>query len=89
MKIIERTTQFKKDFKRYRNNPSKVARLLEVVRLLENGQPLPEKMRLHMLTGNYQDCMECHIDGDYLLIWMDVSKDIIRLLRLGSHSALF
>ena len=89
MKIIERTTQFKKDFKRYRNNPDKVAELMEVVRMLQKEQPLPKKMRPHMLTGNYEGCMECHIEGDYLLIWIDASADIIRLLRLGSHSALF
>ena len=30
-----------KDFKRYRNNPSKLAKLLKVLRMLENGIELP------------------------------------------------
>lgn len=89
MKRIERTTQFKKDFKRYRNNTDKVKKLLEVVRMLEKELPLPERMRPHMLSGDYEGCMECHIEGDYLLIWIDASSDVIRLLRLGSHSTLF
>ena len=31
--------------------------------------------------------MECHIGGDFLLIWIE--DDIISLVRLGSHSELF
>lgn len=38
---------------------------------------------------NYQGCMECHIQGDFLLIWIDPDTDIIELVRLGSHSELF
>ena len=33
--------------------------------------------------------MECHIEGDFLLIWVDGQNDIIELIRLGSHSELF
>ena len=33
--------------------------------------------------------MECHIEGDFLLIWYDEEEDIITLLRIGSHSELF
>lgn len=42
-----------------------------------------------MLTGNYAGCMECHIDGDFLLIWIDEAENTIGILRLGSHSELF
>lgn len=40
-----------------------------------------------MLKGQYKGCMECHIEGDYLLIWAD--GDVIDLLRIGTHSELF
>ena len=40
-----------------------------------------------MLKGQYKGCMECHIEGDFLLIWID--EDAISLVRLGSHSELF
>ncbi|MDE6638592.1 MAG: type II toxin-antitoxin system YafQ family toxin [Muribaculaceae bacterium] len=43
----------------------------------------------HLLTGNYAGCMECHVDGDFLLIWIDETKNQIGVLRLGSHSKLF
>ena len=42
-----------------------------------------------MLVGNYKGYMECHIESDFLLIWIDENKNIIKLIRMGSHSELF
>ena len=89
MKVIKYSSQFKKDFKRYHNDKSKVEKLLEVVCMLENEIKLPAKHRLHKLSGNYKDCWECHIDGDFLLIWIDETLQVVKLIRLGSHSELF
>lgn len=89
MKTLRYSTQYKKDFKRYRNNPSKLEKLLEVFQMLEKEIELPAKYRAHMLKGDYLGCMECHIEGDFLLIWLDAETDIIEVLRLGSHSELF
>ena len=89
MKIITYSSQFKKDFKRYRNDRPKVEKLLGVFRMLENEIPLPERFKLHKLIGNYKGCWECHIDGDFLLIWIDETSNMIKLVRLGSHSELF
>lgn len=33
--------------------------------------------------------MECHVEGDFLLIWIDEASNTIGVLRLGSHSELF
>ena len=64
-------------------------KLLEVFRMLENEIELPEKYKLHKLIGNYKGCWECHIDGDFLLIWIDETSQLIKAIRLGSHSELF
>ena len=56
MKTLRYSTQYKKDFKRYRNNPSKLAKLLEVFRMLEKEIELPAKYRAHMLKGDYLGC---------------------------------
>ena len=88
-KTLRYSTQYKKDFKRYRNNPSKLAKLLKVFRMLEKEIELPAKYRGHMLKGDYLGCMECHIESDFLLIWLDPETDVIEILRLGSHSELF
>ena len=76
MKMLRYSTQYKKDFKRYRNSPSKLAKLLEVFQMLENEIELPAKYKVHMLKGDYNDFMECHIEGDFLLIWFDTQKDV-------------
>lgn len=89
MKILYYTTQYKKDFKKYRNQPKKLQKLLTVLRLLENEEELPSELKSHSLIGQYKDCLECHIEGDFLLIWLDEANDIIKLVRLGSHSELF
>ncbi len=89
MKKLIPTTKFKKDYKRYRNNPKKVEKLFEILRKLEQEEPLPPENKPHPLTGNYSGHMECHIESDYLLIWFDPATDEIELVRLGSHSELF
>ena len=89
MKTIKYSSQFKKDFKKYRNDKAKVEKLLDVFRMLENEIELPEKYKLHKLIGNYKGCWECHIDGDFLLIWIDETSQTIKVVRLGSHSELF
>ena len=89
MKKIFPSTQYKKDYKRYRNNPSKIAALGEIIDILANEQPIPARFSPHLLHGNYKGCMECHIQDDFLLIWFDETSDIIELVRLGSHSELF
>ena len=89
MKELRYTGQFKKDLKRFLNQPKKLKALNEVLDLLRKGTPLPEKYRQHWLQGNYEGCLECHIEGDFLLIWYDETNNTIALVRLGSHSELF
>ena len=89
MKSFKTSTQFRKDLKRYRNNPSKLSALHEVLKLLKYEQPIPAKYKSHMLLGQYKGCMECHVQGDFLLIWMDEVNNIIELVRLGTHAELF
>lgn len=89
MKTIRKTTQFKKDFKKIKNNTNKINALLEIVRKLANGETIPAEFDPHPLTSNYKNHMECHIESDFLLIWFDKNADEVKLVRLGSHSELF
>ena len=89
MKQIKPSSKYKKDYKKFRNNPRKVKKLFEILRMLENEIPIPAKYNPHMLQGNYKGHMECHIEDDFLLIWLDPDSDEIILTRLGSHSELF
>ena len=89
MKKLKASSQYKKDYKRFRNQPKKLQKLVTVLNLLQNESPIPEEYKPHMLTGNYAGFMECHIGGDFPLIWFDTETDEIDLVRLGSHSELF
>ncbi|WP_302063342.1 type II toxin-antitoxin system YafQ family toxin [uncultured Duncaniella sp.] len=89
MKELRFTKQFKKDLKRFLNQPKKLEALNEVLDMLKREIELPEKYRAHKLIGDYAGCMECHIEGDFLLVWYDEEKDVIAVYRLGSHSELF
>lgn len=89
MKKLKPSTQYKKDLKRIRNNPKKAEALLKVLRFLEQEIEIPNEYNPHPLTGDYIGCMKCHIQGDFLLIWIDEETNEIDLVRLGSHSELF
>jgi len=86
MKEIRKSTQFKRDFKRIKNDLSKVEALMRIVGYLERGETIPAEHNPHMLKGKLKGVMECHIESDYLLLWIDEATNIVRLLRLGSHS---
>ena len=89
MKEIRYSSQFKKDAKRYRSQPQKMEKVIKFLQLLRDEIPIPISNRPHMLKGKYAGCMECHVEGDFLLIWIDENENQIGVLRLGSHSELF
>ena len=88
----EFTGQFKKDYKLAIKRGCNPKEMQEVITLLINEQPLPEKYRDHALVSsrNNKDMRECHIEPDWLLIYK-VYQDvlILKLIRTGSHSDLF
>lgn len=89
MKLLQPTTQYKKDLKRYKHQTKLLSELKVLLDLLVNEQPIPDEYFLHSLVGKYKGCLECHIESDFLLIWIDDKRDIIELVRLGTHSELF
>lgn len=89
---IEFRGQFKKDYKLAIKRGCDPNELVEVVTLLVNEQPLPEKYRDHDLTDSkeYKGMRECHIQPDWFLVYK-IEKEllILRLIRTGTHSDLF
>mgnify|MGYP003396131217 FL=1 len=91
MRTIERTNQFKRDFKREAKGQHRVSLnndFIEVVKLLVNDLPLPEKYRDHALTGDWKDFRDCHIKPDLVLIYRKPDDEFLQLARIGSHSEL-
>lgn len=87
--IIRLTSQFKRDLKRFKNNSRVIDKLDHVIKLLASEQKIPSKYKPHKLRGDYRNHMECHIDSDVLLIWLDELNGTIYLVRLGTHSEVF
>jgi mRNA interferase YafQ len=91
MRTIERTNQFKRDYKRELKGQHRATLdedFIEVVKLLVKDLPLPERYRDHALTGDWKDFRDCHIKPDLVLIYQKTDDMIFRLARIGSHSQL-
>ena len=91
MRTIERTGQFKRDYKREskgRHRASLDKNFLAVLALLLNDQLLEDRLRDHALTGEWKDFRDCHIKPDLVLIYRKPDPDTLQLVRIGSHSEL-
>ena len=69
---------------RYNMNRLKEVMLLIIV----NEFPLPPEWLDHSLKGNYADHRECHVVGDFLLIYR-IENGQVMFVRTGTHSELF
>ncbi len=64
--------------------------LFKVYEHLAAKGTVPATYKPHKLSGSYNDCFECHIKPDWLLIWkIDHRSDEVLLVRTGTHSDLF
>lgn len=84
------STRFKKSLKVARKRGLNLALLENVVTMLQNNIPLDEKYRDHELKGKYQGFRECHIQPDWLLIYLK-EQDVLTLTLVdtGTHADLF
>ena len=87
---IATTNRFEKDIIRCIRRNWDITILEVVVQALEQNGVMDEQYKPHPLKGSLKDYWECHIKGDWLLIWSrnDVKKEIV-LIRTGTHSDLF
>lgn len=91
MRTIERSSTFKRDYKR---DPKASIGTLDsglnsVLVALANDSPLDARSRDHELSGDWGSYRKCHVKSDLLLIYRKPGNDLLRLARLGSHSELF
>ena len=87
---VEMTSSFKHDYKVVKKRGCDLKLLFKVVDILSKGETLPEKYKDHPLEGIWNDCRECHIRPDWLLIYrIDEGKLVLILTATGSHSDLF
>jgi len=87
---IRRTAQFKKEYKKAKKQGRDIAKAEDIIGMLADDIPLPEKYRDHALEGDWKGHRECHINPDWLLIYRksDDGKLMLVLVRINTHSEL-
>ncbi len=91
MRTIEKTGQFKRDFKREskgKHRKTLAEDLLGVLELLIADVELPAKYFDHSMIGNWNDHRNCHIKPDLVLLYRLPDNETLQLVRIGSHSEL-
>ena len=65
-------------------------KLVEVMNIIVNEQTLPEKFDNHPLHGTWEGSFDCHIQGNWVLIYKpNQEKGTVTFHRTGSHADLF
>ena len=80
------TNQFKKDLKLMEKRRKNIDKLFEIMALLIWGEPLPEYCREHKLHGDLEGFWDCHIEGDWVLLYQLDEGEQITFAYTGTHS---
>ena len=60
--------------------------------LVANDGPLPPEWLDHPLEGDWSGYRECHVRGDFLLIYKiyeESKRELVVFVRAGTHAQLF
>lgn len=85
---IRTTNKFKRDIKRIKKRGKDIRKIRNAVERLASGESLGPSYRVHPLKGSRGGFWECHLEGDWLLIWK-YDRTSVELARTGTHSDLF
>ena len=84
------TKSFRKQYKQMKKRGVDIDKLVEVMNMIINEQPLPAKYKNHPLYGKWAGSFDCHVQGDWVLIYKpDPDAGTVTFHRTGSHSDLF
>ncbi|MDR2937729.1 MAG: type II toxin-antitoxin system YafQ family toxin [Prevotellaceae bacterium] len=87
---IRVSNRFKKQVKLCEKRGYDLALLEQAIAILAEAGTLPAAYRAHKLSGSYSGYWECHIKGDWLLIWEQNDLELFLLFTgTGTHSDLF
>ena len=86
----QKTKRFEKSYVKCVKRNYNIDELKTVMKLLLYQLPLPEHCRPHKLQGQRVERWECHIKGDWLLLYRyDHKNNKIIFEDTGTHSDLF
>ena len=78
---------YRKQYKLLQKRGYDMSLLDNIVLTLANGKPLPPKYNDHPLHGDRHGYRDCHIKGDWVLIYK-IDKGVLTLIlsETGTHS---
>ena len=87
---VKYSSKFKKGLKLAAKRGLDISLLENVVEKLRNRIPLEQKYQDHSLKGKMSKYRECHIQPDWLLVYL-IEEDILvlTLIDTGTHADLF
>ena len=88
MRELIYTSQFRRELRRARRRGKDLSKIGAITDKLLAGEPLDHRLRPHILVGNMAGCWECHIEPNWLLVWIE-DDDTITLMHTGTHSDIF
>lgn len=88
--MVKRSGKFKKNYKLAQKRGMDISVLKDVITKLGDGIPLEARYKDHALKGDMDGFRECHIQPDWLLIYL-VEDDVLTLTLVdtGTHADLF
>lgn len=88
MRIIRMSSAFDRDVRRLEKQGKDANTLFDIVEMIRDGKPLPEKHKDHPLRHDKAGKRDCHISPDWVLIYHRNDEEVY-LHRTGSHAELF
>ena len=90
MYTVAYTVGFKKALKRCLKRGLKLELFNQVIDELRQTGSLPPKYKPHKLSSRFNNCWECHITPDWLLLWEENESELtLLLINTGTHSDIF
>jgi len=92
--FVDYTNEFKQNIKLSYKRNLNLSLISNVIKILAKGGTLPPEYKAHPLRGYKkkanEEVMECHIQPDWLLVWLQNDNELTLLLtNTGTHSDLF
>ena len=83
------TKPFRKQYKLMIKRGMQIDKLIEIMDMIINEQPLPAKHFNHPLHGKWEGSFDCHIQNDWILIYKpNYTEHTVTFQCTGTHSDL-
>jgi mRNA interferase YafQ len=83
------TGQYERDARLMKRRGRDLSKLRAVMDAIVRGERLPDNLRDHHLKGEWGGRRECHVEPDWLLIYLLRDDDEVVFERTGRHTDLF